>query len=69
MKISRKKIPALAYKFYDKFLGDNDGINDFKDRKNWDFKSQKELLNYLKKFNLQKIIYLGKHQKKFIAIF
>lgn len=64
-----RKIPVLIYKFYDKFFGDNDGINDYDNRKNWDFKSQQELLKYLKNLGLQKIVYLGKNKKKFIAVF
>lgn len=61
--------PSRLYKFYDKFFGDNDGINDLENRKDWKFANQEELINYFKDLGAQKIIFLGKRKTKFVAIF
>ena len=68
LKYGNSKIWFYAYKIFDKFLGDNDGINSFEDRKNWGFNNEQDVREYLKEFSPKKIIFLGKKKEKFIAI-
>ena len=68
LKYGNSEISFCVYKFFDKFFGDNDGINSFEDRKNWGFDNEQEVREYLKEFNPKEIIFLGKNKEKFIAV-
>lgn len=65
--LSYKNTPSALYWFYDKILGDNDGINDLEDRKKWGFANREEVVKYFKSLGSQKIIF--HNNEKFIAIF
>jgi SAM-dependent methyltransferase len=59
VKTTSNTIANLAYHFFDRFFGDNDGINDFHDRLEW-FKMKKEgVYNLLKSFNPTKLFEVG----------
>ena len=68
LKYGNSKISFFFYKLFDKFLGDNDGINSLEDRKKWGFNNEGEVREYLKEFNPQEVIFLGKKKEKFIAV-
>ncbi len=69
--------PVYSYKYqkfplyflYDKFLGDNDGINNLKNREKWGFDNPEELKDYFRELEYKKIIFLGKNKESFIIIF
>jgi SAM-dependent methyltransferase len=68
LKFNSKRTPFCVYEIFDKFLGDNDGINPLAQRIKWGFADEEELHEYFQKFSPKKIIFLGKNKEKFIAI-
>ncbi len=61
-------LPYFVFYLYDKIIGDNDGINNFSERREWKFTDLFSLKEYFKKMGARKIYVLRK-SKKVLAIF
>jgi len=55
---SNSKLKQFFYRLWDKTFGDDDGINDYKDRKGW-FTKKEEVRDFFMKFKPEKIEELG----------
>jgi len=68
-KISRfSGLPYPIFYFYDKIIGDNDGINHFSQRSKWNFEQAVSLEDYFKKLGARKVFKV-RGIEKILAIF